>query len=477
MLLNAILAVAACWLIFRYVRLLSSDVSALLAVALWLIPPPAIRWQLMGMENTLYTLILVWTLLAAHKMLDASSIVPRNAVLFGLVLGLLFLSRVDSTIFILILGSLMTLDALIGKHWIRLKSLLMASLITLVVMIPYLMFSFVAFGRPLPVSGAIKVWFGQEYVASLGGIFSPLFLSTLWQSTSQLVTRVVSVMISPRIFAFLPILAIVVSAWAISFLLWIRLRLRRNFAARNNDVPITSQFGVVEVGFICFVVAHTILNVILFLPSLFWTPWYFAPQFLCLVLFLPMILFPEGYIASLSSLARYIPILTSIKSRLPARTAVSAAVQGGMAMFLLIGPVYVGAQMTREDPLRSHYFVEAYRLISWLNRNVNDDTRLAGWDSGLLGYFSERTLVNLDGVVNDYDYFENFLKVDRVGEYVRQEKIDVIITWGGEDYLCSRPDIACDDVIYRSDDFRVSSGEIKYIRAVQISKTSSRISP
>lgn len=59
----------------------------------------------------------------------------------------------------------------------------------------------------------------------------------------------------------------------------------------------------------------------------------------------------------------------------------------------------------------------------WIDANLPEDAVLASWDAGVVGYFADRPVVNLDGVVNSFEYFEatqegtvdEFLAADGVG--------------------------------------------------------------
>ncbi|NHI92332.1 MAG: hypothetical protein EAX96_07495 [Candidatus Lokiarchaeota archaeon] len=45
--------------------------------------------------------------------------------------------------------------------------------------------------------------------------------------------------------------------------------------------------------------------------------------------------------------------------------------------------------------------LDAYSTAYWLKNNISADERIAGFNVGIIGYFSERTVINLDGVVNN----------------------------------------------------------------------------
>jgi hypothetical protein len=49
---------------------------------------------------------------------------------------------------------------------------------------------------------------------------------------------------------------------------------------------------------------------------------------------------------------------------------------------------------------------------------------VGSWNAGLLGYFSHRPVVNLDGLVNDRTYFENVILGHDLETYLRDEGIE-----------------------------------------------------
>ena len=40
----------------------------------------------------------------------------------------------------------------------------------------------------------------------------------------------------------------------------------------------------------------------------------------------------------------------------------------------------------------------------WVRENTPAGTAIASWDAGVIGYFSDRPVVNLDGVVNSFEW-------------------------------------------------------------------------
>ncbi|MEX0786707.1 MAG: hypothetical protein WD939_08730, partial [Dehalococcoidia bacterium] len=70
---------------------------------------------------------------------------------------------------------------------------------------------------------------------------------------------------------------------------------------------------------------------------------------------------------------------------------------------LLLAGVYGPPQEDRwviELPHRQN-MLEAAR---WLDANTDGEARIGSFNAGVIGYFSERTVINLDGVVNEDAY-------------------------------------------------------------------------
>lgn len=69
-----------------------------------------------------------------------------------------------------------------------------------------------------------------------------------------------------------------------------------------------------------------------------------------------------------------------------------------------------------------------YHTALWMAEHLPAEARLASWNAGIMGYFSERTVINLDGLINGADYYHRVV----VGpltweEYVREQEVDYIV--------------------------------------------------
>jgi hypothetical protein len=65
-------------------------------------------------------------------------------------------------------------------------------------------------------------------------------------------------------------------------------------------------------------------------------------------------------------------------------------------------------------------------VIAWIEEHVPADARIGAWNAGQIGYFSQRTVVNLDGLANDGKYLE-VLEHGSLADYLRRERITYLV--------------------------------------------------
>lgn len=71
---------------------------------------------------------------------------------------------------------------------------------------------------------------------------------------------------------------------------------------------------------------------------------------------------------------------------------------------------------------------DTYHLALWAREHLPDDAVLSATDSGVLAYFSERSTVNLDGLINSFDYLERLRDGGgRVEAYLEQKGVGYIL--------------------------------------------------
>lgn len=159
---------------------------------------------------------------------------------------------------------------------------------------------------------------------------------------------------------------------------------------RGLRFPLTGAFASATGWFAAFCVL--VIGYYTVLQTQVWL-WYFAP----VVLYAIVLLLLAVADVAVSTL-RGAPA-----ERSPAR--VLAPVLAVFVVPLLLLAAYETASFV--DPtLRS--IQEANRDAGrWIDENLPADAVLASWDAGVVGYFSHRPVVNLDGVVNSLQFWED----------------------------------------------------------------------
>jgi hypothetical protein len=78
----------------------------------------------------------------------------------------------------------------------------------------------------------------------------------------------------------------------------------------------------------------------------------------------------------------------------------------------------------------SNLYVARYKAALWIAKNSTTDTIFASWNAGQLGFFSDRTFINLDGVINNVDYYERVLIGSvPLADYLIENNVDFIVDY------------------------------------------------
>ena len=143
--------------------------------------------------------------------------------------------------------------------------------------------------------------------------------------------------------------------------------------------------------------AQTVLTVHPFFQGRF--SWYFVPAYLMMALIIPV----RCYVA-----IHFIRQFIGSRSQYAANILSLGVVVAG-AIFLLAKVDFTSPFQRVEASSDSTRIVDqwaeaVYGGTRLMNRVLPDDSVVGSWDAGVIGYFSRFPVVNLDGVVNSYDY-------------------------------------------------------------------------
>jgi hypothetical protein len=72
--------------------------------------------------------------------------------------------------------------------------------------------------------------------------------------------------------------------------------------------------------------------------------------------------------------------------------------------------------------------------------NSPPDAVFASWNAGQLGFFSNRKVINLDGVINSVDYYERVIRGSTsLTDYLDENNVEFIVDYDTYDSLPDLP--------------------------------------
>jgi hypothetical protein len=118
-------------------------------------------------------------------------------------------------------------------------------------------------------------------------------------------------------------------------------------------------------------------------------------------------------------------LLQSRSGTAPSWAAPAAAVVLATLVFANAG--IAGMRLTRHPDGQASLHNRRLPVMNWIARHVPPDARLAAWNAGQFGYFSGRTVVNLDGLANDREFLRLLETGGSILDYLRRERIEYLV--------------------------------------------------
>ncbi len=88
------------------------------------------------------------------------------------------------------------------------------------------------------------------------------------------------------------------------------------------------------------------------------------------------------------------------------------------SMLVLYIPFTVSIWTTRFDPLSYSAYTLRAEMGRWLSQNTDGNALIGSWNAGILGAHSNRRLINLDGLINSWEYKIRYLDTNKVSQYI-----------------------------------------------------------
>ncbi len=374
---------------------------------IWLLGPFVLFRQTQGTESSLNAFVLLGILFfLARNPTREDSALPSLLVL-GLLLGIGFLARLDNALLALVVGV-----ALVLREWRRPGRWVprAAALSTgfLAAAGPYLFYNLRSFGRLFPVSGTVKLHKSALAYADAGGFFSPGAVLLVLSAGAKAGKKILNSVLGKGVYTVATLAAdrtAVVQVVLALFLLVVVIALLRERPVRRAFAGSLQTFHRRIPFFLPFVILHFAVSVVLYPKEMGYAgpDWWMIPEYVAVFLALGAFL-----AAVLRHGRRPIP-----KSLFVGFVAVNMLLADGFV--LLRRDLYPDSRFSFVQQAK----VDAAR---WINRNLPLDTIVGSWNAGILAYFCERPVVNLDGLANNFEFLE-YLRENRVYDYVLDRKI------------------------------------------------------
>ena len=239
----------------------------------------------------------------------------------------------------------------------------------------YFSYNGIVFGGILPVSGATKRAWSQFNWERKGGYS---FTQNFWEVLQMPVFDI-------ELLVALNVCACLLLVW------WLARR------SRNEQDWLLLAFLVGVFGLAAGHLAKFAQTVLTVSPSFGSYAWYFVPAYLMIALNVPV----NCYVA-IYFIRRFIGPKWHRTANL---LSVGIVVAG--AAFLLTKADFAKpfryVEWRSESTSRT-WMVSSYMGTQVMDRVLPENSVVGSWSAGVIGYFSRLTVVNLDGLVNDYDY-------------------------------------------------------------------------
>ena len=377
------------------VKQVSGPQAGLFAVVLWLFNPWVLIFSLGGVESSLYLFFVAVSLLLV---IQSPGRWHSRTVLLGLSLGLTLLSRSDGIFLI----SAILIDLFIRPLWsegpgalFKNREVIGRVFILMVVcgltIAPWMLWNLVTFGVPIQVSGMAVYW--QTHSDAL---------TTAWKAT-RLRGSILRTIYGSLYFSIQTILTG-------ALLAIIRLVLKK-----GSQPPLEGDLRSLRkrLGWVLGLYA---VQILIFYAVYLWQQqfWYFMP-----ILYMAAVLGGVFFGDILRTAVRLTPsfrvflqVVSLLVVLLPAGVLWWSWQSGSLQIY----------------PAQRN----ALRIAEEINNHTDPEARLGAWNSGILGYLSERTTINLDGVVNNrlYQYARSrdvsFFDLCGIWDYVKATEIDYL---------------------------------------------------
>jgi len=396
-------------------KTLSQGVGSISAIAIILVflNDYFIRNVVSGMETALVVFSLSWIVYFWTTRSNHRDSIAFNSIVLGIISGTLILSRLDAVLLVLVIFLLSNLSS---KHSKSKSISWPISLITLaLILFPYFIWNVIYFGHIAPISGFVKSSFPQFLL--IDRLMTGEWQSLLWPNWITIVTIAfvceAAILLQPsfRAIRFLMLLVAlflfrVNAIFIVLFLSGMFDGFYSDHMINNGHITFNQIVRYLAIFGICLMIFE--------LSFLRWGIMYWHYSWIELVL-APFLAIRIGNFIGRSFKIELSKIISYVKGRTFLRldfiTKRRIQFIAIIVLLLLSGRAFWKTTSSYHNQLGSNtessvltWQHVSYTAAVWASRNLPPDATLAMSDAGVFGYFSDRKVINLDGVINGFEY-------------------------------------------------------------------------
>ncbi len=370
-------------------RLIGRRDWAAIFAALYALNPYAVHASINGLETAVSLLMIAVFVYQYIRIRDMAEVRTRDLAWLAVCGGLLLAARTDN-IFLWGLVGLALISALPANRKAAFVGLYAAG--AAVVLAPWLIWNMVTFGTIMQVSGvAVPYMVKQVVLVKLGATSgtSPVLLKTLVKWTLANWKGALAMAMPPVI--VVPLLFFCLGACSCG---WDERR-------RERHRWLLARIWPVVVAAALLVAYHVLGRWYEHLRE-----WYSASTI------------PAGLLL----LAAIVAMLRELKGggwlrSWPRYVAVP------LVILVVLGLGYKSQKIMR---WARYPWQDSYKQAAlWLNDNTKPEARVGAFNAGIVGYYCDRTVFNLDGAVNNEIY--SYILSHRIGQFVRDRDIEYVV--------------------------------------------------
>jgi hypothetical protein len=114
-----------------------------------------------------------------------------------------------------------------------------------------------------------------------------------------------------------------------------------------------------------------------------------------------------------------------------------------LTTIFLSGYLFVKNVISNNNLASKDFHTHRYQIALWISENSPPDTIYAAWNAGELGFFSNQKVINLDGLINNAEYYESVLlsptPVEALAVYLDENHVSYIVDYQENEHTSRLP--------------------------------------